>query len=625
MDILDLINFNSKKIKIKKNNPTKNISVIDNINIKKIDSFVSKSSELLSKIIFLIILLISFLYILKLLNLQVVHYEKFNNLSQRNYIRSEIIHPNRGLIYDRNGVLLVKNVPRYLLNQNINKCVVSKNRDFTDCVRQLDLLQNFIQFDKNRILNSYDKNEIITIKKDLTKDEAILIGSIKDIESIEVSILPQREYSSEESMSHILGYVGQSETKVGEYEGKMGVEKYYEEFLAGIPGSDLYKSDSYNIKLDSYQQISPVAGKDIKLTVDSKLQNYSYELLKTKVDSMSSAIGGVVIAQDPRNGDILALVNYPSFNINKMTRGLSEKEYQDLITKNNFPFLNRAVSGVYPPGSVFKIVTASGILQEKIAKPEDTIFDEGFIKIGNSVYGNWKRDGHGVVDYTRSMKVSNDTYYYIYSGGYKVSKGLGISGIYNWAKKYHLGELHRVDLPGESEGFIPDGKYKTWYLGDTFISAIGQGDVLSTPLQISGLMSYYANNQKTYVPRIALEADNLIRKEKVLYENLLDKEVFDMIKNSLKEVNLEGGTAFKFFDFKLKHGFESAGKTGTSEYFDSRYQKVLTHAWYSGFAPYNQGEIVVTVFIESGGGGADDAAPIARQVIDFYFENKKNN
>jgi len=162
-------------------------------------------------------------------------------------------------------------------------------------------------------------------------------------------------------------------------------------------------------------------------------------------------------------------------------------------------------------------------------------------------------------------------------------------------------------------------------LGDTFISEIGQGDVLSTPLQISGLMSYYANNQKTYVPRVALEADNLIRKEKVLYENLLDKEVFDMIKNSLKEVNIEGGTAFKFFDFKLKHGFESAGKTGTSEYFDSRYQKVLTHAWYSGFAPYNQGEIVVTVFIESGGGGADDAAPIARQVIDFYFENKKNN
>jgi penicillin-binding protein 2 len=305
-----------------------------------------------------------------------------------------------------------------------------------------------------------------------------------------------------------------------------------------------------------------------------------------------------------------------------MSKGFSEKEYQELVTKKSFPFLNRAISGVYPPGSVFKIVTASGILEEGIAKPEDSIFDEGYIKIGESVYGNWKRDGHGVVNYTRSMKVSNDTYYYIYSGGYKLPKGLGISGIYNWSKKYKLGEIQGIDLPGEALGFIPDGKYKTWYLGDTFISAIGQGDVLSTPLQMSVLMSYYANNQKAFVPRVVLEADNLVKKEKVLYENLLSTNNFEVIKNSLKEVNLPGGTAFPFFDFKLKNGFESAGKTGTSEYFDSRYKTVLTHAWYSGFAPYERGEIVVTVFIESGGGGSTDAAPIARKLMDYYFENK---
>lgn len=622
MDILDLINLNSKKINFKKKNLLNKLSIVSNINIKKPDIYISSNSKLLSKLVFLAFLVISVLYISKLLNLQVFQYEKFNNLSQRNYIRSEIIHPNRGLIYDRNNNLLVKNVPRYFLNQNINKCVVSKNRDFTACIEQLDTIQKYIQFDKQRVINSFNKNEIITIKKELTKDEAILIGSLKGIESIEVSILPQREYLSEESMSHILGYVGQSETKIGEYEGKMGVEKYYEEFLAGIPGSDLYKSDSYNVKLDSYQQISPVAGKDIKLTIDFKLQEYTYQILKNKISSMPTAVGGVVIAQDPRNGDILALVNYPTFNVNKMTRGLTEQEYQELLKNNNAPFLNRAISGVYPPGSVFKIVTASGILQDRIAKPEDTIFDEGFIKIGESVYGNWKRDGHGVVDYTRSMKVSNDTYYYIYSGGYKVSKGLGIKGIYDWSKKYQLGELQGIDLPGESKGFIPDGKYKTWYLGDTFISAIGQGDVLSTPLQISSLMSYYANNQKTFVPRVVQEADNLVRKEKVLYENLLENDTFNVIKNSLKEVNLPGGTAVPFFNFKDKYGFYSAGKTGTSEYFDGRYQEILTHAWYSGFAPYDQGEIVVTVFLESGGAGSSDAAPIARSVIDFYFQNK---
>ena len=623
MDISDLIKATSRRIDFRKRIKTLSIKTIENLNLKKEELLVDKNSGFLAKFILISLIFILIGYIFKLNSLQIAQFERFNNLSQRNFLRSEIIYPNRGLIYDRNSEILVKNIPKYVINQNINKCVVSKNRDFKNCIDHLEILSKSIEVDVDLIKSLYGKNEIIVLKRDISKDEAILIGSLKNIGSIEVSVLPQREYTYSESMSHVLGYVGQSEVKVGEYEGKTGVEKYYENFLSGISGSNIYKSDSYNTKLDTYQQISPVAGKDIKLSIDYRLQNFAFELLKTKIDSMSSAVGGVVVAQDPRNGDILTLVNYPSFDINKMSKGLSDKEYQELITKKSFPFLNRAISGVYPPGSVFKIVTASGILEEAIAKPEDKIFDEGFIKVGESVYGNWKRDGHGVVDFTRSMKVSNDTYYYIYSGGYKLPKGLGISGIYNWSKKYKLGETTGIDLPGEASGFIPDGKYKTWYLGDTFISAIGQGDVLSTPLQMSVLMSYYANNQKAYVPRVVLEADNLVKKEKILYENLLSNQNFEVIKNSLKEVNTFGGTAYPFFDFKLMNGFESAGKTGTSEYYDSRYSKVLTHAWYSGFAPYNQGEIAVTVFLESGGGGANDAAPIARKLMDFYFQNKK--
>ncbi len=622
MDISDLIKVYSKKINFKNKDLRLKLHQIENIFLEKEPKFISKNSLFLINCIFISFFVIIFFYLWKLYFLQVVNFEKYNKLAENNYIRSEIIYPNRGLIYDRNGVILVKNIPKYILNQNTNKCVVSKNRDFSSCKNQIEIIKKYFEIDTNKIVGLYGKNDIILVKKELTKDEAILIGSIKGIDSLEVSILPQREYKFEESMSHLLGYVGPSDTKIGEYEGKLGVEKYYQEFLSGISGSNLYKSDSMNSKLDSYQQISPVAGKNIKLTVDSDLQNFAYELLKEKIESMSSAIGGVVLAQDPRNGDILVMANYPSFNINKMTKGISDRDYQDLLKKDN-PFLNRAISGVYPPGSVFKIVTASGILQEGIAKPEDKIFDEGFIKIGESVYGNWKRDGHGVVDYTRSMKVSNDTYYYIYSGGYKLPKGLGISGIYKWGKLYKFGETQGIDLFGESEGFMPDGKYKTWYLGDTFISAIGQGDVLSTPLQATTLTSYFANNQKAFTPRVVVEADNLIKKEKVLYENLLTPEVFNTIKNSLREVNTPGGTGYPFFDFKIKNGFDSAGKTGTSEYYDTRYQKILTHAWYSGFAPYEQGEIVVTVFLESGGGGADDAAPIARKVMDYYFENKK--
>lgn len=623
MDISDLINISAQKIDFKRRINNLRFIVIDNINLKQKDLFISSNSRILSIFLFISFIVIIFLFIWKLSNLQILNYEKYQNLSQKNYIRLEIIYPNRGLIYDRNGEILVKNVPKYILNQNINKCLIVKNKDFTNCRNQLENLHKYLEFDLENIVSKYDKLEIITLKKEITKDEAILVGSLKNIDSIEVSVLPQREYAYPSSMSQLLGYVGPSDTKFGEYEGKMGVEKYYQEFLSGIAGSNLYKSDSFNSKLDTYQQISPVAGKDIKLSIDSNLQNYAFELLKDKIISTTGAVGGVVIAQDPRNGDILTMVNYPTFDINKMTKGISETEYQDLITNNSYPFLNRAISGVYPPGSVFKIVTASGILQEEVAKPTDTIFDEGFIKVGESVYANWKLTGHGTVNLTKSMQVSNDTYYYIYSGGYKIPKGLGISGIYKWGRNYKLGEPLGIDLYGESAGFIPDGKYKTWYLGDTFITAIGQGDVLATPLQMSSLLSYYANNQKAYTPRVLLQADNLVRKEKVLYENLLKPENFEVIKNSLKEVNLAGGTAYPFFDFNIRHGFYSAGKTGTSEYFDSRYQKILTHAWYSGFAPYDQGEIVVTVFIESGGGGSTDAAPIARKIMDFYFENKK--
>ena len=623
MDISDLIRTSAQKLDFKRKIKNFKPNVIENISLQGKETFVSKNSKKLTSWLFISFIFIILIFIFRLTILQILNYEKFQNMSEKNYIRSEIIYPNRGLIYDRNGIILVKNIPKYILNQNINKCLIVKNRDFSNCKNQLDLLHKIIEFKIDDIMAKYDKSELIAIKRDITKDEAIAVGSLKNIDSIEVSILPQRDYAYPNSMSHLLGYVGPSETKFGEYEGKLGVEKYYQSFLAGISGSNLYKSDSYNSKLDSYQQISPVAGKDIELTIDSNLQNYAYELLKDKVNSMSGAIGGVVVAQDPRNGDVLALVNYPTFDLNKMTKGMSETEYQSLLENNSYPFLNRAISGVYPPGSVFKIVTASGILQEEVAKPTDTIFDEGFIKIGESVYANWKHSGHGVVDMTRSLQVSNDTYYYIYSGGYKVPKGLGISGIYKWGKNYKIGETLGIDLNGESSGFLPDGKYKTWYLGDTFITAIGQGDVLATPIQMTALMSYFANNQKAFTPRVVLEADNLVRKEKILYENLLKPENYEVIKNSLKEVNLFGGTAYPFFDFNIRHGFYSAGKTGTSEYFDSRYQKILTHAWYSGFAPYDQGEIVVTVFIESGGGGSDDAAPIARKVMDFYFDNKK--
>lgn len=621
MDISDLIKYNSVKINLKK--LKNNFNLKDCLYTKNTDNALDKRANLILNIIFFGFMFLIFVFIFQAFSLQIQNFDKYKNLAERNYLRNEIILPYRGLISDRNGEILVKNIPKYVLNQNLSKCMIKKDKNYENCLKELSSVSSVIEIDTENIKKQYEKTELVTIKKELTKEEAIKIGSLSNLNSIEITIFPQREYTYDESFAHILGYVGQSDSKIGVYEGKQGIESFYNNYLSGVPGLDVYKSDSLNNKLEEYSQISPINGKNMVLTIDAGLQNYSYQILEEKVKSYPGAIGGVIIAHNPQNGEILALVNYPSFSIDKMTKGLTDKEYSDLISKNNSPFLNRAVSGLYPPGSVFKLVTGSAILEEGIAAPKDTIFDQGFILIGNNRYANWKLDGHGIVDFVRAMKVSNDTYYYIYSGGFGGVKPLGISGISKWGDKFNFGKLTEIDLPSENKGFLPDGKYKDWFLGDTFITAIGQGDLLSTPIQVSVLTSYFATEQKAFVPKIVKEIDNFARKDRVLFENLMSSQNFETVKNSLKEVNMPGGTAFPFFNFEKVHGFSSAGKTGTSEYYDSRFGKILTHAWYSGFAPYDKGEIVVTVFLESGGGGSTDAAPVARKVMDFYFENKK--
>lgn len=618
MNIEDLINNNS--IYTSKKKKYLKTKVIKNIFLKIKDSEYTNYSRFISYGILFLLIIFCIIFITQLFNLQVINHEKYKTLSTNNYIRSEIIHPSRGLIFDRNNNFLVTNVPKYVLNLNTSKCLIIKDKNFDKCKTELQDLRNSIEFNLDDVESQFSKKEIIPIKNEISKEEAILIGSLQNIPSIEISIIPQRSYVYSNSFSHILGFVGLSDSKIGEYEGKGGVEEFYNSYLAGIPGSLMYKSDSLNTRLDTYTEISPISGKNIILSIDKDLQNFSYNLLEKKLKENPKMQGGVVLVQNPKNGEILTMVNFPSFDINKMTRGVSQKEYLEIINSSKYPFLNRAISGVYPPGSVFKLVTASGILEEGIAKPTDTIFDPGYIEIKGYRYRNWKLDGHGNVDLLRAIQVSNDTYFYIFSSGYEGRKSLGIDGIYKWGKKFGTGELTGIDLNGEVKGFMPNGKYKTWYLGDTFISAIGQGDILSTPIQASTLMSYFANNQKAYTPKLVKEIDNYIKKDKILYQNLLSDSTYKALKESLKAVNSPGGTAFPFFDMMQKYGFDSGGKTGTSEYLDPITNKYETHAWYSGFAPYDNPEIVVTVFLESGGSGAYDAAPIAREVMGFYFK-----
>jgi len=622
MDLQRFLEFEITKPKTLKKRFFK---VIDSLTEKSTESLVDKDFNKFVNMYSVIFGIIIVVIVIRIFYLQVVNYNDYKIKSERNFLRGTVIYPNRGLIFDRNGNYLVKNVPYFFIYQNVDKCIirVSDENSFEECNRDLDILATKIKFDKEAIISKYFPGRILLIKKNLTKNEiSSFLNDLSSLKSIDINVVPTRDYLFEESMSHLLGYVSESDSFDDKYEGKDGIEMYYNDVLSGTKGFTQKKFDSQNKLLETYSGVSPISGKNIKLTIDSKLQEFVYEKLKLKVQRTKDSTGGSVVVQNPQNGEILALVNYPSYSIQKFSDGISAKDYQELLENPGKPFFNRAISGAYPPGSVFKLVTAAGILEEGVAKPTDTIFDKGYIEIKNYRYSNWKLDGHGLVDVTRAMKVSNDTYFYIYTAGFEDKKGLGVSKLHDWALKFNFSKLTGIDLPGEVKGFMPDGKNKVWYLGDTFITAIGQGDVLSTPLQASVLMSYFGTNQVAFKPHLVSEIDDKKRKETILFSNLLSNENFNVIKNSLREVNRVQGTASSFHNFKDRWGFESAGKTGTSEFLKNGEMK--THAWYSGFAPYDNAEVVVTVFLEDGGGGSDDAAPLAREIIDFYLTEKKN-
>ena len=274
MDISDLIKQNSLFINRSKGFFKNKFSQIENLNTKKIEPLYFVKANSVGKWLFIIFLLFVLIILGRLVQLQIVEYDKFHNLSNKNYLRTEIVPPNRGLIVDRDGQLLVKNIPKYVLNQNLSKCRILKENNYDNCKAELIVLANYVEIDSKKLGDSYKNGvELLNLKREITKDEAIRIGSLRDLKSIEISIIPLREYAFPTSMSHLIGYVGLSSEKVGVYEGKQGVEEYYDNVLSGVPGQVTYKSDSLNNKLDEYSKITPISGKDIKLSIDSKLQD----------------------------------------------------------------------------------------------------------------------------------------------------------------------------------------------------------------------------------------------------------------------------------------------------------------------------------------------------------------
>lgn len=507
------------------------------------------------------LLVLSFgVLVFRLFVLTVVEGKQNRDLSEGQRIRIRKITAPRGMIFDRNGKPLVRNVPVY------KKCPVND-----------------------------ETNDLKSTKcEELGRDEALRLEVQGKDANVVVDI--GREYPYGESMAHLLGYLSEAtedevkadQFKMGDLIGRTGIEQYYDSVLRGVDGGELVEVNSKGETLRKIGKKDPLPGKDIILSIDADLQAATYKALAGKK--------GGVVAQDAKNGQVLALVSSPSFNPNKLT--------PDVLTNPDLPLFDRVISGAYPPGSTFKIITSAAGLEEGRINSQTTIEDAGVVTVGSYRYTNWYFTQYGrtegVINLVTAIKRSTDTFFY------KLGEMIGAKDLVAWGKRFGLGKTTGIDLPGEIPGFLPDPTGE-WFLGNTYHLAIGQGNIGLTPLQVNMIAGVVASGGKLCSPKIMISQTSC-QDLKIKPGNL------EIIKEGMREVCAAGGTAFPFFDFQP----QVACKTGTAEFQDPEGK---THAWLSAFAPLDDPKIVITVLAEAGGEGSKVAAPIAKEILEEYFGN----
>ncbi len=426
----------------------------------------------------------------------------------------------------------------------------------------------------------------------------------------------RRYYPLGESAAQITGYLGEATAqevdngayRLGQLVGRGGIEEFYQSWLMGEDGYRLVEVD---IKGEEIREVGKLPGKEgrgIKLFIDSRLQEKASQLLSPNL--------GAIVVSNPQNGEILALASWPTFDPNIFTFNLNNGEIGRLLADERQPFLNRAISARFPPGSIFKLVSGLAGLEEGVIKADTEIEDTGFIEINDYRYSNWyytqygKKDEH--VNIVEAIKRSNDIFFY------RLGEKLGPEKMAQWSEKFFLNDHSGIDLPAEATGFVPTPQWKEevlgepWFLGNSFHFAIGQGDLAITPLMANLVTNFFANGGYFCQPRLADQSPVNCQRISV------NKENRELIFAGMAAACRPGGTASAFFDFEINgETGQVACKTGTAE-FDAGNK---THAWFTAFAPLEEPVISVTVFLQSGGGGAREAAPIAKEILREFFDN----
>jgi penicillin-binding protein 2 len=555
---------------------------------------------------------------------QLVRGEYYRELAENNRLRKLPVKAPRGLIFDRHGRLLVENIPSYNL-------ALDRSRS-EDLERSLDFVAEVLERPREELdalmarYVAVPEFKPVLVAENLTLSQVARLG-VTGLEypEFEVEVQHLRLYRHREQTAHLLGYLGEvSEDEIGRSDGlyqpgdlvgKKGVEQTYDTVLRGEDGERVVVVDSRGELLEEYGRKPALAGTNLRLTLDLELQQEAARWL----DGPEKI--GAIVALDPRNGEILAMVSSPSYNPNVFARRLQADDWRALVEAPFHPLQNRAIQNTYSPGSTFKIVMAVAALTEGVVSERERVVCGG----GKSFYGRtfrcWKPGGHGSVDARNALKHSCDVYFYT------IGQRLGIERIAQYSRIFGLGSTTGIDIRGEKGGPVPDPEWslavrKTpWYPGETISVSIGQGPVLTTPLQMAVLTAVVANGGWRVVPHLVQGAE-LPDPEHVP----LDEDALRIVREGLwAVVNEPGGTAY--WSARVE-GADMAGKTGTVQVIAQSTRtksealpfKFRDHAWFTSFAPLVDPKLVVVVFAEHGGSGSRSAAPIAQALHAKFFE-----
>ncbi len=534
-------------------------------------------------IFYAVTFLIVLVFLARLFGLTVVAGEENRSLSENNRIQLVEQEALRGRIFDRNGILLASSSRTFILEKDKKRVEISEAQ-----VKDLE---------EHGLASENFEGELGRIYEDV-----------------------KRKYTLLAAGAHVLGYTSayqagdntavnnQSHTQAV---GRLGLEETYNDFLTGKVGKKLIEVDTFGKKVSILGKEDAVDGRDVYITLDSELQKVTYEALKKQAEKVGTKRGAVVV-ENPQTGEILAFVSTPSFN---------PEDIGNAVSNPDKPFFNRAMQGTYPPGSIFKIVTALSGLEIGAVNRDSEIEDVGEFSIGQTKFSNWYFNQYGrkegILKIERAISRSNDIFFY------KVAQMVGLENLRKMAIKLGFGQKTGIDLPSEAIGLVPDEVWKksaygeSWFLGDTMHMGIGQGFMLTTPIQVNSMTSFVASGKLVKLYLVSkIDSGNQVPINlggKVLAENLVSAQNLNLVKQGMKMACANGGTGWPFFDAP----YSVACKTGTAE-------KTLgnPHAWFTAFAPFENPKIAITVLIEDGGEGSSIAGPVAREVMDWWMGHR---